>query len=230
MKINFSARVFTCEEINFILARLKAAFEKGYLRKRQEANIYLMASYAGVEAYGISSKWNVKIYTYNFEKRGHSIVCVDDLVLRHLVEADFASFIPPDLPLLRIDDAGWGFPLGGVMVGVSDEQVVKTAVVPVEYFRNDTPNHFRSRKYLKIYSDLALQLLQEFNATPATHRIEICSGYVNQPLRKRLRGRGFDVRVVEIKGLLQMELENMFRCGIPNTVRDGEIVSGVPRY
>ena len=41
------------------------------------------------------------------------------------------AFIAPDLQVLRIDDAGWGFPLCGVVVGVCDEQNVKTAVVPV---------------------------------------------------------------------------------------------------
>jgi len=101
--------------------------------------------------------------------------------------------------------------LCGVMVGVSDEQEVKTAMVPIEYFQNHSKNHFKSKKYLKVYADLAFQLLDQFEASPATHRIEICTGYVNQPLREKLRKHGFDVRVVEIKGLLQRELENIYK-------------------
>jgi hypothetical protein len=170
-----------------------------------------MASFRGVEGGGISHKWNVKIYNPSIKKSGHSVVCVDRHVLMKLVEEDYASFIPPDLPVLRIDDAGWGFPLCGVMVGVTDEREVRTAVVPVAYFRDDTRYHFQTKRYLKEYSDLAIQLLEEFGATPRSHRIEICTGYVNQPLRERLRGRGYDVRVVEITGLLQRELEGRYR-------------------
>ncbi|MCK4693914.1 MAG: hypothetical protein KAT23_09785, partial [Anaerolineales bacterium] len=99
----------------------------------------------------------------------------------------------------------------GVMVGVSDEQKVETAIVPVEYFRDDTENHFHTKRYLKKYSDLAIQILQHFGASPDTHRIEICTGYVNQPLREELRKFGYDVRVVEIKGMLQDRLEELFK-------------------
>ncbi len=218
MKIDFSKRIFRSQEIKYILTQLKLAEKMGYLKRRYEENIYLKASYAGVEEKGITHKWNVKIYTFNRDKNGHSIVCVDFLVLRQLVENDYDSFIPPDRIVLRVDDAGWGFPLCGVMVGVSDEREVKTATVPVEYFRNDSPNYFKSKKYLKKYTELALHLLEEFGAAPNTHRIEICTGYVNQPVREKLRRLGYDVRVVEIKGLLQNELENIYKKYIFDTI------------
>jgi len=51
-------------------------------------------------------------------------------------------------------------------------------------------------------AEMAVQLLARFGAAPQTRRIEICSGYVNQPLRERLRRMGYDVRVVGIRGLL----------------------------
>lgn len=218
MKINFSNKTFSSAEIKFILGRLRTAEELGFIEARTENNIYLKASYRGVEEKGITPKWNIKIYTYNEKNSGHSIVCVDFLVLKQLVAGQYENFTPPNLPVLRIDDAGWGFPLCGVMVGVSNEQEVLTATVPVEYFRNDTPQCFQSKKYLKKYADLALELLHQFDATPATHRIEICTGYVNQPLRERLRKLGFDVRVVEIKGLLQAELETIFKNYVHETV------------
>ncbi len=211
MKINLSKTIFTTSEINFISSRLKIAHEKGYIEKRRENNIYLIASYKGVEQKGISPKWNIKIYSYNCKNDGHSIVCVDFHVLNILLEQDYDRFIPPDLRVLSIDDAGWGFPLCGVMVGVSDEKEVKTAMVPIEYFQNNGKNRFKSKKYLKVYADLAFQLIDQFGASPATHRIEICTGYVNQPLREKLRKHGFDVRVVEIKGLLQNELEDIYK-------------------
>jgi hypothetical protein len=134
------------------------------------------------------------------------------------LEEDYDSFIPPELPVLRIDDAGWGFPLCGVMVGVSDEAEVKTAIVPIEYFRDDTLNHFNTKKYLKKYTSLALELIDDFGSSTTTHRIEICTGYVNQPLREKLRKLGYDVRVVEIKGLLQDKLESIFRKHVFNEI------------
>jgi len=212
MKIDPRKTCFTPSEKNFILSKLEKAEKMGYLLSRSEDNCYLLVSYKGVEEKGISPKWNVKIYTYNEKKGGHSLVCVDTQVLGLLLNEDYASFIPPELPVLRIDDAGWGFPLCGVMVGVSDDHDVKTSTVPVEYFRKDGKNGFRTRRYLKKYGDLAIQLLEQFGAAPGTHRIEICTGYVNQPLRERLRKLGYDVRVVEIKGLLQRELENLYRA------------------
>ncbi|MCU0645264.1 MAG: hypothetical protein MUC94_13535 [bacterium] len=211
MKINLAKTIFTTSEINFISSRLKSALKKGYIQERFENNPYLEVSYKGVEQKGISPKWNIKIYSYNCEKNGHSIVCVDNHVLNILLEQDYDQFIPPNLRVLSVDDAGWGFPLCGVMVGVSDEKEVKTAMVPIEYFQNNSKNHFKSKKYLKVYADLAFQLLDQFGASPATHRIEICTGYVNQPLREKLRKHGFDVRVVEIKGLLQNELEDIYK-------------------
>jgi hypothetical protein len=211
MRIDVRRRVFTTAEAKFIVAKLEQALARGLVAPRSENNPYLLASFRGEEGKGISPKWNVKIYKYGLKKGGHSVVCVDRQVLRQLIDEDYASFEPPDLELLSIDDAGWGFPLCGVMVGVSDEREVRTAVVPVEYFRNDTRNGFHTKRYVKKYAELAIRILGEMGATPETHRIEICTGYVNQGLRERLRGRGYDVRVVEIKGLLQEELEERYR-------------------
>ncbi|MDP8246506.1 MAG: hypothetical protein P9M00_00040 [Candidatus Tritonobacter lacicola] len=211
MKIDLTKTVFAPKETGFIVELLQLASKKGYVTPKSENSPYLLASFGGVEGKGISPKWNVKIYTYNKKKKGHSLVCIDKHVLGKLLEEDYDSFIPPDLQILRIDDAGWGFPLCGVMVGVSDEQNVQTGIVPVEYFRDDTENHFQTRRYLKEYANLAIQLLGNFGASPDTHRIEICTGYVNQPLREELRNLGYDVRVVEVKGLLQDKLEEIYR-------------------
>ena len=211
MQINLTKTVFTPKETEFIINKLRQALTMGYVISRSENNPHLLASFMGREERGITPKWNVKIYNYSRKRRGHSIVCVDIYVLDKLLFEDYDSFIPPDLQTLRIDDAGWGFPLCGVMVGVSDEQEVQTALVPIEYFRDDTKNHFHTKRYLERYADLAIQMIGKFGAIPDTHRIEICTGYVNQPLREKLRKLGFDVRVVEIKGLLQDELEERYK-------------------
>jgi hypothetical protein len=214
MIVDLTKPVFTERETKFIIDRLKQASERGFISDKPENNPALLASYKGVERKGISPKWNIKIYTYNKKKKGHSIVCGDKHVLGILLDEDYESLIPPDLQILRIDDAGWGFPLCGVMVGVSDEDRVQTAVVPVEYFRDDTENSFQTKEYLQRYTKLATQLLDQFGTSPITHRIEICTGFVNQPLRDRLRELGYDVRAVEIKGLLQGELEERYRAHV----------------
>ena len=218
MNIDFSNKSFSTAQVNFIIERLLLAEKLGYIQRKKENNDYLLISFAGVEEKGITPKWNIKIYSYSKKKKGHSIVCVDLLILKSLVDKKYEYFIPPKLKVLKIDDAGWGFPLCGVMVGVSDENQVKTATVPIEYFRNDSHKHFGTKLYLKKYADLAIELLQKFNATPNTHRIEICTGYANQPLREILRKLNFDVRVVEIKGLLQDKLETIFKEYVCQTV------------
>jgi len=211
VKLDLTKSVFTTPETDFIIERLKQASDRGLVAEKPENNSYLLVAYAGVEGRGISPKWNVKVYAFNKKRKGHSLVSVDTYILGRLVDGDYDSFIPPDLPVLRIDDAGWGFPLCGVMVGVSDGQDVQTAIVPVEFFRNDVENNFRTKQYLNKYMDSALQLLGFFRASPDNHRIEICTGYVNQPLREELRNLGYDARVEEIRGLLQERLEDLYR-------------------
>ena len=218
MKIDLTKNVFTPNEIDFIQDKLKQALDRGIVTRRSENNPHLVASFMGVEDEGITPKWNVKIYTYNKKKKGHSLVCVDKHILGRLLDDDYASFIPPDLQVARIDDAGWGFPLCGVMVGISDEPQIRTSVVPVEYFRDGGENGFQTKRYLKKYAELAIQLLDQFGVTPDTYRIEICTGYVNQALRDELRNIGYDVRVVEIKGMLQDELEDLYKAYVQQEV------------
>jgi len=196
MKIELTKSVFSAGEIEFILEQLSQASEEGFIASKSENNPYLLAAYVGVEGRGITPKWNLKIYTFNKKKKGHSLVCVDIHILSKLLEEDYDSFIPPDLQILRIDDAGWGFPLCGMAV---------------EYFRDDSDSHFQTKRYLKEYMDLAIKLLDHFGAKPDTYRIEICTGYINQPLREELRSLGYDVRVGDIRGMLQDRLEEVFR-------------------
>jgi hypothetical protein len=114
-----------------------------------------------------------------------------------------------------VDDSGWGFPLGGVMVGVCYKRIIHTAVVPVDFFRG---NFFEKKLYLKEYTNEGLYILNHvaFQTNkeiidPTTHRIEICTGYINRGLKEKLREVGYDVTVTEIKGLLQDTLENKFK-------------------
>jgi len=190
-----------------IETKLAELCNKGILNKRTENNNYLKVSYCGTGGL-VSEKWNVKIYTTD------SVVCVDMKTLDDLVNDRLKA---PDLSkeLISIDDAGWGFPLGGVMIGICIKNSVHIQIIPVEFFRGD---FFERKLYLKEYTNAGLNILnhtafqlQKEIVDPTTHRIEICTGYINRGLKEKLREIGYDVTVTEIKGLLQDTLENKFK-------------------
>ena len=205
----FNRKTYSSEDIAIILLQLNKAIEKGFVNERIEENPYVLFSVEGVESNGITDKWNVKIYKFSKNRRGHSIVCVDKKVLYDLVNENYQGIESfPNLPVLSIDDAGWGCPLCGVMVGVSDGKEVKTKVVSVEYFQEK----FKTKEYLRVYADYAIDLISNFNGFSTFHRIEICTGYINQTLREELRDIGYHVRTVDIQGLLQDRLEKHFKA------------------
>jgi hypothetical protein len=177
---------------------LSDALAKGLLTTRTENNQYLKISYKGTGT-KISDKWNVKIYTSG------SVVCNDPAVLQSLMDN---SFKEPDtrLRLLQIDDAGVGFPLCGVMIGVTNGERVWTDTVDVSFFQSPK---FEKKLYVDEFAKKGLHLLSK--TLPSTHRIEICSGFINTGLRDALRARGYAVRITEIKGLLQDNLEQLFK-------------------
>lgn len=175
--------------------------ESGVLVPRTENNRYLKVSYKGAGKL-VSDKWNVKIYTSG------AVVCND---VNTLISLRDDSFLSPNtsLKLIQIDDAGIGFPLCGVMVGAClDNQTVMTDTVDVKFFQGDL---FDRKEYLNEYAKKGLQLLGRLKASSETHRIEICSGYINTTLRDGLRDIRYDVRVADIKGMLQIQLEGLFK-------------------
>ena len=174
---------------------------QGLIEPRTENNSYLKLSYKGTGKL-VTPKWNIKIYTTG------SIVCIDMEIIKSFHEG---RLVPPDpsLKLIQIDDAGWGFPLSGILVGLTNGNQVVTGEVPVSFFK---PGIFERKEYLKEFTRKGLDLLwKAFQATPKTHRIEICTGFINTALRDALREKGYDVRVVEIKGKLQDSLENLYK-------------------
>ena len=189
--------------------RLAELASMGILAPRTENNQYLKVSYKGTDKL-VSSKWNVKIY------HSGSVVCTDKIILMDLINGKMKG---PDenLICLQVDDAGVGFPLCGIMVGITDGKRVLTDTVDVSYFK---PGIFERQDYLKAYADKGWKIIESlFKASPKTHRIEICTGHVNTGLKDLLREKGFDVRVVEIKGLLQDTLEELFRQYVKNELK-----------
>lgn len=186
--------------------RLKDLAVQGLLKLESKNNIYMKLFYRGAGLL-VSPKWNIQIY------KSGSVVCTDGHVLNELITGQLK---PPDdsLEVIQIDDAGIGFPLCGIMVGacLSREKHLVTDVVPVSFFQE--PN-FSKKNYVKEYTDRGLDLVMQklvpgTAPSPQTHRVEICTGYINKSLKSRLREKGFDVRAVEIKGVLQDTLERLF--------------------
>lgn len=181
--------------------RLAELASKGVLKTRTENNKYLKVSYCGTGGL-VSPKWNVKIYSSG------SVVTTDEGLLQQ-IEAGTLKAADVALKVLRADDAGWGSPLGGVMVGITDGTQVEYSVVDTEWFRKPK---FETKAYLHQFAEQGMALVKEkFKATPATHRVEICTGYINVGLKAAFRLNGYDVRVVEITGLLQDTLEAKYR-------------------
>lgn len=195
-------------DVRLVEKALLEAAKKGWVVPRTENNPYLKMAFKGSGPI-ISDKWNVAVYNNG------SIRCVDKSLLADLVAGKVGE---PDKKkiCMSIDDAGYGFPLCGAMIGISDGSRVETDTIHVKYFQEP---HFSNKAYTSMYAAAGLRLLEtKFNDVhPSTHRIEICSGYINSSLRESLRRTfSFDVRIVEIKGLLQDELENRFREYVKN--------------
>lgn len=172
----------------------------GLIVSRTENNPHLKVSYRGIGTV-ISKKWNVKIYNSG------SIVTTDIKTLEDIISDNFKT---PDksLKVVQIDDAGFGFPLCGVMVGVYAGTKVITDTVNATLFQGEA---YTNRMYLKDYTDKGLKIIQDLEISPSTHRIEICSGFINQNLKDALRGLGFDVVITDIQGPLQDQLEGLYK-------------------
>jgi hypothetical protein len=167
----------------------------------REANPYVVL---GVRGDGIraSEKWNARVYR---DSRGRLKLVTSDLkTLQDLLEG---RSIPLRERTVKVDDAGWGFPLGGVMIGAEECGRIKTGVVPVEYFQGE---RFERHEYLRKAAEVTMGLLKKLGARPGDTLVEICTGYVNVGSKNALRDAGYEVKVVEITGLLQTELEKRF--------------------
>ncbi|MCD1294596.1 hypothetical protein CUJ83_06215 [Methanocella sp. CWC-04] len=172
------------------------------LPERKESSPYVVLHVYG-DGIRASPKWNAKVYMNS--KGELKLVTVDLSTLEDMLSGGMGR---QKEKVLKVDDAGWGFPLGGVMIGVTDEARVETGIVEVKYFQGE---RFESKDYLYETARVTKELVSRFNASPENTRIEICTGYVNTMSRTALREEGYDVTVVEIKGLLQDELEKRFK-------------------
>lgn len=169
---------------------------------RMENSPYVVLSVYG-DGVRASEKWNAKIYK---DKAGRlKLVTVDLGALEEMLEG--RSGIEKSRTVV-VDDSGWGFPLGGVMLGAAEGPRIETGLVPVEYFQGE---RFERHEYLLEAAHVTFGLLQRLDAGPEDVLVEICSGYVNSGSKKALREAGYEVKVVEVAGPLQAGLERRFK-------------------
>lgn len=172
------------------------------LPRRAENNPYLVLSVYG-DGRRAPDSWTVKVYR---NAKGQLKLVTDDYdLLMRLIGGEKQG---ERKTIIKVDDSGWGFPLGGVMIGATDGSVVLTGLIDVQFFQGEL---FRSHAYLEEAANVSLGLVKRLGQGKAETAVEICPGYVNSRSREALLQAGYEVRVTEITGLLQNELEERFK-------------------
>jgi hypothetical protein len=119
---------------------------------------------------------------------------------------------------ILIDDAGWGDPILGVVIGalkLPDRRFMERRI-PVSSFQ---PPNFENKKYLDDAVKIAEEIVEVMRPDRET-RFKVCSGYVLSSIRIHLRERGFNVEEIEITGELQEMVERSYvewckEAGVP---------------
>ena len=188
-------------DVKVIDASLLRAIEGLGLPRASEASPYVVLSVRGDDV-RVSSKWTARVYR-NAQGR-LKLVTTDYRTLEQLL----SGTAPAGENVIKVDDSGWGFPLGGVMIGAERDGRVETDVIDVRFFQGEL---FRAHAYLGEAARVTVELVQRLGGRPDDTLVEICTGYVNSKSKDRLRQAGYEVRVTEITGRLQHELEHRFR-------------------
>ncbi len=177
------------------------AIERLGLPCRREANPYIVLSVHGDDV-RVSSKWDARVYR---NAQGRLKLVTTDY---HTLEQLLSGRAVARENVIRIDDAGWGFPLGGVMIGAENGGRIETGIVDVRFFQDEP---FRTHAYLDEAARVSIELVDRLGGRADTTLVEICTGYVNSRSKEALRQEGYEVKVTEITGLLQHGLERRFK-------------------
>ncbi len=188
-------------DIKTIDAAMLKEIERLELPRRDERGPHVVLSVYGDGARA-SPRWTARVYR---NKAGRlTLVTTDYPTLEQLL----AGKAPEREKVIRVDDAGWGFPLGGAMIGVEEGGHIQTGLIGVEYFQGHL---FKSHAYLDEAARVTSTLVQAAGGSPRDTLVEICTGYVNSRSKEALRAAGYEVKVTEITGRLQHELEHRFK-------------------
>ena len=166
--------------------------------------------------------WNAKVYT---NKAGDlKVVTTDEQVLDKLLNNEplfAATFAAPAVTrVISIDDSGWGFPLGGTLVGLHDsfDNSFHYGEVTVGYYQSPL---FEEKAYLWAAASAMIKILGrldkgnadvfDFRTIGKDVLFKVCTGYVNTGIVKELRERSFNVETCAIGEPLQSALEKEHR-------------------
>jgi hypothetical protein len=189
----------------------------------KESNKWLVLHVKG-DGIRAPRNWNAKVY---MNKEGDlKVVTTDELVLSKLLGKSPLSasplFTSPEgiTRVISIDDSGWGFPLGGTLVGVHDtiDNSFHYGEVAVGHYQSPL---FEEKAYLWASANAVVKILGRLNKGNADVfdfrtigkdvLFRVCSGYVNTGIVKELRERGFNVETCTIGEPLQSALEKEHR-------------------
>lgn len=188
-------------DVKIIDARMLESIERLGLPRGRGAGPYVVLSVRGDDV-RVSSKWAARVYRN--AKGQLKLVTTDYRTLEQLLSGQ----APSREKIIKVDDAGWGFPIGGVMIGAERDGRIETGIVDVRFFQGEL---FRVRAYLEEAARVTLELVQRLGGRADDTLVEICTGYVNSKSKEALRQAGYEVRVTEITGHLQHGLERRFR-------------------
>jgi hypothetical protein len=188
-------------DVKVIDACLLKAIEGLGLSRRAEKSPYVVLSVHGDDV-RVSSKWTARVYR---NARGQLKLVTTDY---HTLEQLLSGKAPARENIIKVDDAGWGFPLGGMMIGAETDGRIETGIVDVRFFQGEL---FRQHAYLEEAARVTQELVRKLGGRPDDTLVEICTGYVNSRSKEALRQAGHEVRVTEITGYLQDELEQRFK-------------------
>lgn len=130
---------------------------------------------------------------------------------------------------IQIDDAGWGDPVSGVLIGVYRVETKEYVVKEIEVTHFKEPN-FANKTFLARGLELVLEALTCLQV-PKTEAIQVCRGAVLDGVRAGLKARGFKVIPTKIEGHLQELVEANFVTSLEKLgLQDIPRVSGKERF
>jgi hypothetical protein len=107
--------------------------------------------------------------------------------------------------MIKIDDAGWGSLIGGVIYGAIREETGEFVFeeVPPEFFQGEA---YKQKLYLIEAGAIAGKLLDRLGA-PKDEPILICTGHCLDGIARWLQADEFNFKRGKIEGALQLKIE-----------------------
>lgn len=130
---------------------------------------------------------------------------------------------------IQVDDAGWGDPVGGVIIGILRVETKEYLAKEIEVHHFQEP-HFSQKTFLARGLELVLEGLRCLNIEEG-EPIQVCRGTVLDGVREGLVQQGYEVLPTKIEGKLQDLVEaSLVEAMARRGIRDLPRVSGKERF